>query len=277
MNRRSFGAGVVGIGAHMLLSRGDVLWAQSAPQAKELLQTMGMREDDARAHEPFDKYVSMERSERTGGAMWMENVVETAAGRVRFLVAVDGKGLSADRVGQERGRLAAILADPQAFESTEKAEKKDEAHARQLLELLPKAFALENVRAVGDDWRIDFRPDPAYSPSGLEEKVLHGMSGFLLVNQKQMRLHHVEGSMAQDVSIGFGLLATLHAGSHFSSTKEPFNGQWRTVRAVSDFRGRAALFKTIAKNQDVTRSMFQRLDGSPSLQQAVALAELPAA
>ena len=275
MNRRSFGTGMVGMGVRGMLSRADRLWAQGGVSAKNLVQTMMAREQEAEQQRPFYKYLSMERSERTGGAMWTEIVVESSAGRVRFLTAVDGQTLSPDRVRQERGRMAAILSDPHAFASDAKAQMEDEAHAKQMLQILPKAYVLENMRSEGEDWRVDFRPDPAYSPSGMEEKVMHGMSGFLLVNQKQMRLHHVEGSLPQDVSIGFGFLATVKAGSLFSSTKEPSGGQWRTVRVVSDIRGKAALFKTIAKNQDVTRSLFQRLDAAPNLQQAVAMAEIP--
>lgn len=251
------------------------LLAQTKPTVNEIVGTMIAREVDASAHRQFFEYVSLERSERTGGKLWMEHVVETAVGRVRFLIAENDMPLSADRVAQERGRLANDIANPASFEAREKAQKDDEVHARQMLTLLPKAFVLENLRESGDDWRIDFTPSPDYSPSGIEEKVLHGMSGFLLIDRKQMRMHAIEGRMSNDVNIGFGLLATVHAGSSFSSSKAPFQEQWRTIHVVSDIRGKAALFKTIAKNQDVVRSRFHRLDSPLTLVQAVALAEQP--
>ena len=246
-----------------------------AQDAKDIVNTMLGRERDAAAHKQLYEYMSFERSDRTGGRLWTEHVVETSVGRVRFLMQEDGKPLSPDRAAQERQRLAAIVANPDAFAASEKAQKDDELHARQMLELLPKGFILENLHPQGSDWRIDFRPDPNYSASGIEEKVLHGMSGYLLIDQKDIRLHYVEGRLPQDVSIGFGLLATLHAGSHFETTKTPIQGQWRTVKVISDVRGKAALFKSIAKNQDVARTQFHRLDQPLSLQQAVALAEEP--
>ena len=119
---------------------------------------------------------------------------------------------------------------------------------------------------------MDFRPDPNYSPSGLEEHVLHGMSGWLLINQKQMRMHHIEGRLPKDLSIGFGLLS-VKGGSHFESTKTQYDDQWRTVRVISDIRGKAVLFKTIAKNQDVARTEFKRVENDLSVAQAVELVE----
>jgi hypothetical protein len=251
--------------------------AHVGPVAKDVVLQMLAREQEAADHKQLYSYLSVERSDRTGGHLWTEHVVETPVGRIRFLLAEDGQPLSPDRMGQERGRLAGVIADPAAFEASEKLQKDDEVHARQMLALLPKAFILENLRAQGTDWRIDFRPDPAYSASGIEEKVLHGMAGYLLIDQKLLRLHYIEGAMPQDVSIGFGLLATIHAGSHFVTAKAPIQGQWRTVRVISDVRGKAALFKSIAKNQDVTRSQFHRIDAPLTIPQAVALAEQPPA
>ncbi len=256
---------------------GNPSFAQAPPTTGDVVKTMVAREVDASAHKRLFDYLSVEKSERTGGKLWTEHVVETPMGRVRYLMAEDGKPLTPERDAQERGRLANDIANPAAFEAREKAQKDDEAHARQMLELLPKAFLLGDLREEGADWRIDFRPDPAYSPSGIEEKVLHGMSGFLLINRKDLRMHSIEGRMEKDVTIGFGLLATVHAGSSFSSLKAPYQGQWRTTHVLSDIRGKAALFKSIARNQDVTRSQFHRLDTPLSLAQAVALAEQPPA
>jgi hypothetical protein len=130
------------------------------------------------------------------------------------------------------------------------------------------------VRVEDDAWKIDFRPDPGYSPSGMEERVLHGMSGWLMVDQKQMRLRHIEGRLPQDLSIGFGLV-NVHAGSNFLTSKAPYLGQWRTVRVVSDIRAKAALFKTIARNTDVSRTDFARVDNNLTVAQAAALVQHP--
>jgi hypothetical protein len=246
--------------------------ATPAQTVKQVVATMLDREREAAAHKDRFEYMSVERSDRTSGRAWTERVVETQVGRVRLLLAEDGKPISANRMQVEHDRLANDAAHPDEFEKREAAQKDEEAHARQMFDLLPKAFILENMRAEGGNWHIDFRPDPNYSPSGMEERVLHGMSGYILIDQSAVRLVHIEGRLPQDLSIGFGLV-TVHAGSHFETSKTPFAGQWRTIRVISDIRGKAVLFKTIAKNTDVTRTEFKRVDNNLTVAQAAALVQ----
>lgn len=216
-------------------------------------------------------YLSSERSDRTSGHLWTEFVVETAQGRVRLLTAIDGQPLSAERMQAEKIRLNAIAADPADFIRREQAQRSDEEHSRHLLELLPVDFLFDNVRLENGVWRIEFRPDPEVSPSSIEDQVLHGMSGWLTINQQQLRLLHIEGSLPRDVSIGFGLLANIHAGSRFSSDRQLVDGHWRTVHVLTDIRGKAALFKTVSRNSDLTRSRFHYLDHDLTVPEAVTL------
>ncbi len=242
--------------------------------AKQDVTTMLANEDLAVLHKDHYAYLSRERSDRTGGHLWTEKVVETNAGKVRMLLAEDGKPLSPDREAQERGRLAQIVADPDGFQRKSQAMKDDEAHARQMLDLLPKAFLFGDVRLQGSDHAIDFRPNPAYEPQSLEERVLHGMSGTLLIEPRAMRLRHIQAHLSQDVSIGFGLLATIHSGSNFATTRDPL-GQldWKTTLLDTDINGRAIFFKTIAKNEHAEHSDFVRVPDDMTVAQAVAAAE----
>ena len=244
--------------------------AQGSP--KDVVNQMLAQERDATAHKDNFMYVSNERSERTGGHLWTERVVETPSGRVRFLLAVDSNPIPPAQEKQERDRLANDAAHPEAFQKREQAQKDEENHARTMLDLLSKAFILENIKEENQDWRIDFRPDPKYSPSGIEEKVMHGMSGWLLINQRQLRLHHIEGRLPQDLSVDLGLLS-VKAGSNFESTKAVFDGQWRTARVISDMRGKAVLFKSISRNVDVARGEFKRVANNLTVAQAVELVE----
>jgi hypothetical protein len=244
---------------------------------EQLVRAMVAHEDDEAAHRDRYEFLSNERSDRTGGHLWTERVVETASGRIRFLVAEDGQALSPARQQEESARLAEIVADPDAFVRKEQAQKNDEAQARKMLDLLPRAFVFDNVRLNNGVWRMDFHPNPDYSPSGIQEHVLCGMSGWVAIDEHDQRLMHIEGTLPQDVSIGFGLLATIKAGSHFSSDRADMDGHWRTVHVVTDIRGKAALFKSVAKKSDISRSEFHYLDAGTSIPQAVALVEHPAA
>jgi len=242
---------------------------------QELLRAMIAQERDSAAHHERYEYLSVERSERTGGHAWTERVVETGRGKVRLLLAEDGVPISAARQQQERGRLANLLAHPEEFEHSEAARMNDEAHARMMLDDLDKGFLLEHVALEDGVWHVDFKPNPGYSPSGIEERVLHGMSGWLAIDAQDLRLVHIEAKLPADVNIGFGLLATVRAGSHFASDRELIEGHWRTVHVVTEIRGKAALFKSVGKDSDLTRSDFHYLDPDITLEQAVALVEQP--
>lgn len=242
-----------------------------SPSPQQLVAAMVEHENQA--HTDRYEYIAHERSQRTGGHLWTERVVELPTGRIHLVLAEDGKPLPPEREEAERERLSALTTDSVAWQRVESTEQSDEEHARQMLSLLPKAFLLDNVRLEGGTWHMDFRPNPEYSPSGIEERVLHGMSGTLAIDAKDLRLVHIEGRLRQDVSVGFGLLATIHAGSRFESTREKIEGHWRTVHVLTDIRGKAALFKTVARNSDVTRSDFHYLPGTTSRVEAVALVE----
>lgn len=248
-----------------------------AGSAKQIVATMLANEDVAAQHKGRYAYLSKERSDRTGGHLWMEKLVETNAGKVRMLLAEDGQPLSAERIAQERGRLAGVVADPAGFQRRSQALKDDEAHARTMLTLLSKAFLFGDVRKQGGELLIDFRPNPEYEPQSLEERVLHGMSGSMMIDAKAMRLHHIEGRMPTDVNIGFGLLATIHAGSSFATTRDPTSNsatpEWKTTLIDSAIDGRAILFKAIARNEHAEHSEFVRVANDLSVAQAVAIAE----
>ena len=234
---------------------------------------LAMLTQERAAHHDRYEYLLQERSDRTGGHLWTERVVETSVGHVRLLLAEDGKPLSAAREQQEHARLADIAAHPDEFARSEQAQKNDEEHTRQMLDVLPRGFLLENVKLQGGVWHIDFRPNPGYAPSGIEEHVLHGMTGWLAIDANDLRLVHIEGHLPENVAIGFGLLANIRSGSCFSTDRQLIEGHWRTVHVLTDIRGKAALFKTVSRNSDLTRSEFHYLDPNITAVQAVALLE----
>ena len=191
--------------------------AEDVPQpprtSQQIMAALVANEEAAAEHKHHYSYLSEERSDRTGGHLWTEKVVETNLGNVTMRLAEDGKPLSAERVAQERGRLAGIVADPAGFARRSQSQKDDEVHARQMLLLVQRAFLFSEVREEPGYLRIDFRPNPAYSTQSLEERVLHGMSGTMLIDPQRLRLHSIEARLPQDVNIGYGLLATVHTGS----------------------------------------------------------------
>jgi hypothetical protein len=254
-----------------LLAAGAVQ-AQSSTEARQIVETMLSHEGDPAEHRQKYTYLSEERSERTGGHLWTERVVETAMGKVRLLLAEDGKPLSKERQQTEKAKLEDIAAHPEMFRRREQSMKNDEEHAEQMLTLLHKAFLFDEPQPDGGDVRIGYRPDPAYQPKTMEEKVLHAMSGEVLVDERTMQLHRIEGKIPTDLSLGYGILGTIHAGSSFSTTHEMEpGGEWKNAVVNTAIEGKAMLFKEIGKTEHVVHSEFTQVSDNISLAEAVAL------
>lgn len=245
-----------------------------AQDAQTMMTTLVQHEAASAEHRGHYLYTSEERSERTSGQLWRERVAETSWGKVRYLTAVDGQALTGDRLATEKARVAGEASDPEGFKRAESARVDDEQHAKQMLTLLPKAFLFAAPVSEGEYVRIGFTPNPEYSPQSLEEKVLHGMSGSVLVDAKSIRLRGIDGKMGQDVSIGFGLLATIHAGSNFSTVREHVGGEdWKTQTLHTDINGKALFLKTIARQQDAKHWGFQKIADGITVADAVTLLE----
>ena len=245
-----------------------------AQDPKQIIETLIAHEDGASAHRGRYVYWSEERSERTGGHLWTERVAETAWGKVRLLVKEDGQPLSPARTAAERGRLAGDAADPEGFKKRESARGEDEQHARAMLQLLPRAFLFDPPKTDAGGILIFYHPNPKFVPGSLEERVLHGMDGSVLIDAKAFRTRRIEGRLPQDITIGFGFLATIKAGSNFSTTRMPEDGEdWKTETVHTDFLGKAMFLKNVARKQDAKRWDYRRIPDGTTVADAVKLAE----
>lgn len=253
---------------------GTVCGAQGVVVPKtpqELMAAVVANENAAAAGHDRYEYISDERSGRTGGHLWTERVVETAPGRVRLLIAEDGRPLSAERVKVERERVQRIEARPEEFIKHERTARFEEKRARDLMEVLPKDFLFEDVQLGDGVWQMSFRPNPGYSPSGIEERVLHNMAGRVSIDALAMRVIHLEFHLTQDVLIGFGLLADLHTGTTFVSDRQVIDGRWHTMHVSTQVRAKAVMFKTIDLNVELNRSQFKLLDHEVTVPEAAAM------
>jgi hypothetical protein len=244
-----------------------------AQDAKTTIETLVRNEQDATAKRGRYIYLSVEKSDRTGGHAWTERVAETQWGKLRFLIAEDGKPITGSRLDAEKARLAHDAADPEAFRRAEEARGDDEQHAKQMLGMLNRAYFFDGPFAEGDTLRVDFRPNPGYSAQGMEEKVLHAMSGSVLIDARTIRLRGLNAHVSQDVSFGFGL-ATIKAGSNFNTMRLPVGGiDWKSQTVHTAFTGRALFLKTIARQNDSTHSEFKKIPNDISVADAVKLLE----
>jgi hypothetical protein len=262
----------------LLLTMNSPLFAQPKPALQQtplqVVKAMVQNEEQARQHRTFFRYTSVERSGRTGGHLWTEKVVETPDGLLRRLVAEDGKPLSADRAAAEDRRIAALVADPSELREANADRRADEARMLRLLDIMPQAFLFAADGMQNDCVRIAFRPNPAFSPSTYDERVVHGLAGVILVRMPAERLCGIEGHLVDRVTFGYGLLGHVDQGSHFSVTRVPVTAtDWKSSKIAVHVDGKILLLKTISRDQDATHSNAEPLPPNLSLAQAAAFTQ----
>jgi hypothetical protein len=245
--------------------------AQQAPppDAAQLVQQMQTAESAARDERQLFMYRSSEKSVRTGGHMWDELVVETVDGRVRRLLAVDGKPLTGSALTAEQNRISNLLKHPEEYRREGQALKEDENRLRDLLQQVPKLYVFKLDGIEGDCTRVAFSPNPQFQEQTFQDRILHAMSGVLLIHKGNNRLCSIDARLGYTVEFGFGLLGKVNQGSEFAVRREQIiPGQWKNVKIKVHVDGRLLLLKSVAREEDATHEDFKVVPQSTTLAQA---------
>jgi hypothetical protein len=128
-------------------------------QSSDVVMRMVMNEKNARSEKGLFSYRSAERSTRTDGHLWDEKVVELNDGILRRLIAIDGRPLIQMESNLEADRIHNLVAHPEDFRRLNESRRDDEAHAIQMLQLLPKAFVISSMGEEDGCVRFAFRPE----------------------------------------------------------------------------------------------------------------------
>ncbi len=257
---------------------GSAAWVDRAVAAPTITTPVAMVtamvsvEKHARHQTALFRYVSEERSARTGGHLWRENVVETPDGLLRRLVAEDGKPLSAARAAEEDHRIAELVAHPSLFRLTGGDRRADEERMGRLLDILPRAFFWTEAGSEGDCVRIAFQPNPQFTPSGYDERIVHALAGTVLIARSGDRLCRIDGHLVSRINFGYGLLGHLEPDGHFSVTRVPVTPQdWKSSRILVHFDGKILLLKSISRDEDARHMDAQPLAPNLTLAEAAEL------
>lgn len=258
--------------ACLMLFAGSMRLIAQQQTPVQMVSAMVHNEKQAWKQRAFFHYTSLERSTRTGGHLWKENVVETPDGLLRRLVAEDGQPLSADRAAAEDRRIAELAGDPAELRATDAGRRSDEARLGKILDILPKAFLFNADGMQGACVRIAFRPNPAYIPATYDERVIHGLAGTISIRMPERRLCGIDGHLVERINFGFGLLGHLDEGSHFSVTRVPITPtDWKNRHIEVHMNGKMLLFKSISRNQESAHFDAELLSPNLSLAEAAAL------
>jgi hypothetical protein len=199
-------------------------------------------------------------------------VVETPQGNLKKKIQDHGHPLDPQQRQADDQRIQALLADTAAQQRARSNSNHDDNEAEEMLRLLPQAFIWTLTGQEGNVATLSFKPDPNFSPSGFEAKVLSAMGGQITVartpGDRDDRIASIKGTLLDDVTFGWGILGRLRkGGSFYVVRKEIAPGHWQMITSNVHINGHALFFKTIGSDEDEARTDF-KLSPAKTLQQA---------
>jgi hypothetical protein len=207
----------------------------------------------------------------------IKEYVETDAGTVARLVAVNDQPLTPEAQAKEDARLRGLVANPSLQADRQRKQKEDEARVTRMVGALADAFNYEyDGTETGKDGeqliRLKFQPNPNFDPPTRELKVYQGMQGKMWIDANSHRMIRLEAQLFRDVDFGWGILGRLYKGGHFDiGQSDVGDGRYETTYMNLDFTGKVMMFKSLKIRDTETLSDFHRVSDNMTLAQGVDL------
>jgi len=208
--------------------------------------------------------------------------VETTDALAAMLIAVNDQPLTEQQTQAEAGHLAWLMNSPDQLRKKHAREKDDEERTLRIVKALPDAFLYEydgqenSAAGLGETGeqlvKLTFKPNPNYSPPSRVEQVLAGLQGYLLIDAKARRLAKIDGTLARDVSFGWGIIGRLDKGGHFLVQQANLglgDDEWGITEIKLTITGRLLLFKSLNMVSDEQLSDFRKLPEKLTFAQGV--------
>jgi len=258
------------------------------PSASPPAQAMSGVEDSTSPNELVAKVVDRELQARDDfhfmyrdwrqtpeGSKTKENV-ETTAGVVARLIAIDDHPLTLQQQAEEDARLQNLMRHPELQRQKEKEQRQDEERVSKMFRELPKAFLYQydgtEQGPSGQLLRLKFVPNPRYEPPSRETSVFRAMSGKLWVALPDYRLGRIEAMLFREMTFGWGILGHLDKGGHFYVEQSKIApDRWDVTYMNIQFSGKILLFKTINLREIEKLSDFHQVPNDLSLAQGIEL------
>lgn len=199
-------------------------------------------------------------------------VVETKYGSVKRHVLEHGMPVSAATLASDQAYADRFAHDPALQAKQRRDGQHDDKSATELLNQMPEAFVWKIDGETPEGTSLSYTPNPDFTPPSMESRVMSAMSGTMVVSKNGMRIRTFKGRLNNDVTIGFGFLARIRAGSTFDvERREIAPGLWQITETHVHVDGHALFFKTIGEQQDEVNSEFSMVPPETTLEQAVAM------
>jgi hypothetical protein len=241
--------------------------AEAPQSARQLIKDVIYNELQDRERDSFWEYRSHAISEKKD---ILREQVETAEGPVYRVLASHGQELEGAQAVKEERRLADYVHDPAEVAKVRRSHESDEARLAHVMQLIPHAYVFEYEGATtGDRVRLRFAPNPAFVPASYEDRILYGLGGEMVVDQRLKRMISMDGTIRRRIDFGYGLLGSVEPGGTFEIHRTQVSPtHWKTDLVNVHVQGKIFLFSDISKNQEETRWGFTAVPQDISLEQA---------
>ena len=223
----------------------------------------------AAANAPGVKHMFVSRRKTPKGSQ-THLYVETNDAMAGMLISLNDEPLTTQQQQAENGHLAWLIDNPDQLQKKHAREKDDADRTLRIVKALPDAFRYQyagtqngdaNMGKPSDELvRLNFTPNPAYSPPSRIEQVLTGMQGYLLIDTVEHRIARIDGTLFREVSFGWGIIGHLDKGGQFLVKQADVgDDSWEITEMDLKITGKILLFKSLSMISSETLSGFQRV------------------
>jgi hypothetical protein len=204
----------------------------------------------------------------------VKECVETSAGQICRMLERGGHVLTPEEREQEKHHLEEFVKNPSEQKKKQKEHQEDDRKAVELMNMLPHGFLYQYDGEEGDNIRLQFRPNPNFTPPSREAAVFHSMAGTMLIDRRQQRLADMKGTLIRNVDFGWGVLGRLVKGGTFEvRRKDVGGGHWVNTLLDVHMHGKALFFKTINAQQHEVDENFKRVPDHLTLEAGASMLE----
>jgi hypothetical protein len=200
------------------------------------------------------------------------DIIETKDGEIARTLLLWGRPLTAEEREKDNERMLKLVNDPDERAKRNKREREDSDKGHQMFRAIPDAFIFKY-----DGWdnrllRLTFTPNPNYDPPTRELRVFRALTGKMWIDPNGQHLTRIQGTLFEDVTFGWGLLARLNKGGMFNvNLAEVAPGHWDMTSLDVNMSGHAVLFKNISVQQRQTQTDFRRVPDDLTIAQGYQL------
>jgi hypothetical protein len=203
-----------------------------------------------------DKHGKVQRAEER-----VSNVFFVHGHPIETLTSKNGKPLSAGdlKKQQDRATKEAVKYAAQPYGQPDK----DDVSVSRLLAIT----RFTNPRRVMESGRpviaVDFTGDPHAKTHGRNEDAIKKVRGTVWIDEAAREVTRMQATFDEPLRIGFGLFATVDAGSNFSFEQALIRNEvWLPTRVDARFDGKAALFVGFHVDLSIRFDQYQKFSAS---------------